>query len=67
MSKPNGYYRKGCLWGFDGYYIAIGIEDEAFFFGSLSETKKAACANHYLNTKNVNWINMSKLYGKESY
>lgn len=44
MRKPSAYYRKGVLWGKDGYWIAVGYTDERFYFGNLTEAKRAACA-----------------------
>lgn len=60
MDKPYGYYFEGDMWGRDGYYIAIGIEDYAFYFGSLAEAKKAACESHYTKPSNVHWKKVEK-------
>ena len=57
---PSGYYKKGTLWGRDGYEIALGYTDYRFFFGTLGEAKKAACERVCTSPKTVNWKNMGE-------
>lgn len=59
--KVNGYCYKGRLWGRPGYQIAIGIEDGAFYFGTLREAKAAAVAARGADPKNINWIDMGAI------
>lgn len=34
------WYKKGNLWGRDGYYISTEYTDPRFYFGTLADIKK---------------------------
>ena len=51
------FYRKGTLWGRDGYEIAIGYTDYRFYFGTLREAKNAACERFCTKPSLLKWVN----------
>lgn len=51
------FYRKGALWGRDGYEIAIGYTDYRFYLGTLREAKNAACERFCTKPSLLKWVN----------
>lgn len=58
--KTLGMYEKGMMWGRDGYWISIGIEDALFFFGNLRTAKSASCAKKFIRPADVKWVEYKK-------